>query len=261
VERGTHRRPSKARGSSLSDIQIAPGLKRKFRERLLKWYAYHGRDLPWRHTSDPYHILVSEIMLQQTQVDRVLPKYEEWLRKYPTMHRLAEAPLAEVKKDWYPLGYNIRPVRLHSIACESVARYGGALPRDSETLLSFKGIGRYTAGALRSFAFREDAPILDTNVRRVLQRVFVGDNTPMKRTPGRRRNTQSLWDLSQALIPKGRCYDFNQALMDFGAMLCTARDPYCLLCPMKDFCRTYPFAPARPRRAKTRPFPLSERSP
>jgi A/G-specific adenine glycosylase len=241
VERGTHRRPSKARGSSLSDIQIAPGLKRKFRERLLKWYAYHGRDLPWRHTSDPYHILVSEIMLQQTQVDRVLPKYEEWLRKYPTMHRLAEAPLAEVKKDWYPLGYNIRPVRLHSIACESVARYGGALPRDSETLLSFKGIGRYTAGALRSFAFREDAPILDTNVRRVLQRVFVGDNTLMKRTPGRRRNTQSLWDLSQALIPKGRCYDFNQALMDFGAMLCTARDPYCLLCPMKDFCRTYPF--------------------
>jgi len=174
-------------------------------------------------------------MLQQTQVDRVLPKYQEWLVKYPTMERLAQSPLAEVKKTWYPLGYNIRPMRLHSIACESVARYGGSLPRDQEELMAFKGIGRYTAGAIRSFAFEEDAPILDTNVRRVLHRIFVGGESAPK------TQTTALWDLSQAMIPKGRCYDFNQALMDFGATVCGARDPYCLLCPMKDFCKTYPF--------------------
>ena len=115
-------------------IPVPPAEKRKFRERLLKWYAQHARDLPWRKTSDPYKILVSEIMLQQTQVDRVLPKYQEWLTKYPTMEELAEAPLAEVKETWYPLGYNVRPVRLHAIARESVARYGGALPKDPERL-------------------------------------------------------------------------------------------------------------------------------
>ena len=218
-----------------STIRVLPAQKRKFRERLLKWYARNGRDLPWRHTRDPYHILVSEVMLQQTQVDRVLPKYQEWLVKYPTMERLAQSPLAEVKKTWYPLGYNIRPMRLHSIACESVARYGGSLPRDQEELMAFKGIGRYTAGAIRSFAFEEDAPILDTNVRRVLHRIFVGGESAPK------TQTTALWDLSQAMIPKGRCYDFNQALIDFGATVCGARDPYCLLCPMKDFCKTYPF--------------------
>jgi A/G-specific adenine glycosylase len=205
---------------------------------LLFWYAQHGRNLPWRSTSDPYHILVSEIMLQQTQVDRVLPKYHEWLTKYPTMEELANAPLADVKKTWYPLGYNIRPVRLHSIARESMARYGGSLPRDPEQLQSFKGIGRYTAGAIRSFAFREDAAILDTNVRRVLQRIFIGADPRDGKAKGA---TNALWALSEAMVPKGRGYDFNQALMDFGATVCTARDPYCLLCPMKDFCKTYPF--------------------
>ena len=229
-------KPRKQRGRAPgTDIPVLPAQKRKFRGRLLKWYTHHGRDLPWRRTRDPYHILVSEIMLQQTQVERVLPKYQEWLVKYPTMEHLAEAPLEEVKQTWYPLGYNVRPVRLHSIACESVARYGGSLPRGHEELVAFKGIGRYTAGAIRSFAFHEDAPILDTNVRRVLHRIFVGQAKP--------KETQSpaLWRLSTALIPKGRCYDFNQAMMDFGATLCTARDPYCLLCPMKDFCKTYPF--------------------
>ena len=144
-----------------------------FRQRLLTWYRRHGRDLPWRKTDDPYHILVSEIMLQQTQVDRVLPKYAEWLEKYPSFEALAAAPEREVTETWYPLGYNIRPRRLQSIARESVASYGGQLPSDEETLLSFKGIGAYTAGAIRSFAFRERAAILDTNVARVLFRVFV----------------------------------------------------------------------------------------
>jgi len=216
------------------ELPFKAGAKRRFQRRLLNWYKEHGRDLPWRKTSDPYKILVSEVMLQQTQVDRVIPKYHEFLERYPSFEALADARPNEVKKTWYPLGYNVRPLRLHSIACETVARYGGELPSDHDELLSFKGIGRYTAGAIRSFAFNEDAPILDTNVMRVLHRVFVGTGDPKGRK-------NLLWALSEALIPKGKGYDFNQALMDFGATVCTARDPYCLLCPMKDLCKTYPF--------------------
>src|SRR5512141_1331791 len=216
-------------------------LRRRFQSRLLKWYGKYGRDLPWRKTSNPYHILVSEVMLQQTQVDRVIPKYHEFLGRYPSFEELADAPVSDVKKTWYPLGYNIRPERLHSIACETVERYGGQLPSDAEELLSFKGIGRYTAGAIRSFAFNEDAPILDTNVIRVLHRVFVNEGDP-------KAQKARLWELSEALIPRGKGYDFNQAIMDFGAMVCTARDPYCLLCPMKSFCQTYPFDPQSNRK-------------
>src|SRR5687767_15483188 len=151
-----------------------PASRQWFRRRLLEWYRRNGRDLPWRQTRDPYSILVSEMMLQQTQVDRVVPKYHEWLEKYPSLEALASADQDDVTSTWRPLGYNIRPRRLHAIACESVARYGGQLPSDEETLLSFKGIGAYTAGAIRSFAFGQRAAILDTNVARVLLRVFVG---------------------------------------------------------------------------------------
>jgi A/G-specific adenine glycosylase len=214
-------------------MRVAAGEKRRFQLRLLRWYAEHGRDLPWRNTSDPYHILVSEVMLQQTQVDRVIPKYHEFLEKYPSFRKLASASPKDVRQTWYPLGYNIRPYRLHSIAKETVARYDGSLPRDPEELLSFKGIGRYTAGAIRSFAFNEDAAILDTNVSRVLHRIFIATGDP-------KSQKARLWELSEALIPPGKGYDFNQALMDFGALQCTARDPYCLLCPMKDFCKSFP---------------------
>src|SRR6476619_404275 len=200
--------------------------RRRFRQRLLAWYRRHGRDLPWRKTSDPYHILVSEIMLQQTQVDRVLPKYTEWLIKYPSLEALATAPDQEVTDAWYPLGYNIRPKRLQTIARESVARYGGQLPADEETLLSFKGIGQYTAGAIRSFAFRERAAILDTNVSRVLFRVFIGKGDPKSHAM-----KQHLWKISAALVPIRQVFDFNQALMDLGAMVCVARNPKCLVCP------------------------------
>lgn len=232
--RKSTRRSASSRRPRISRVTLAAGAKRRFQRRLLDWYKEHGRDLPWRNTSDPYKILVSEVMLQQTQVDRVIPKYHEFLERYPSIEALADARPNEVKKTWYPLGYNVRPLRLHSIACETVARYGGELPNDHDELLSFKGIGRYTAGAIRSFAFNEDAPILDTNVMRVLHRVFVGTGDPKSRK-------NLLWALSEALIPKGKGYDFNQALMDFGATVCTARDPYCLLCPMKDLCKTYPF--------------------
>ena len=224
----------KSKQTRVAKPVVDRGAKRRFQTRLLKWYAEHGRDLPWRKTSDPYKILVSEVMLQQTQVERVIPKYHEFLVCYPTFEDLAQARVEEVKETWYPLGYNIRPVRLHSIARETVERYGGNLPEDSEELLSFKGIGRYTAGAIRSFAFNQDAAILDTNVMRVLHRVFVGTGDP-------KTQKSRLWALSEALLPRGKGYDFNQALMDFGSIVCTARDPYCLLCPMKDFCKSYPF--------------------
>ena len=215
-----------------------PADRRRFRHRLLSWYRRHGRDLPWRRTDDPYHILVSEIMLQQTQVDRVLPKYAEWLDKYPSMAELATAPEKEVNETWYPLGYNIRPRRLQSIARESVAKYGGQLPSDQATLLSFKGIGAYTAGAIRSFAFRERAAILDTNVARVLFRVFVATGDPKSHAMKRH-----LWTLSETLVPNRHVFDFNQALMDFGAMVCVARNPKCLVCPMAKACRAFPFTP------------------
>jgi len=214
-----------------------PGLRARFRRALLRWYARHRRDLPWRETRDPYRVLVSEVMLQQTQVDRVIPKYHEFLGRYPTLEALAAADVADVRRTWYPLGYNIRPVRLHNIACEAVARYGGRLPDDEHRLRGFLGIGRYTAGAVLSFAYGRRAPILDTNVRRVLGRVFHGED-------GRRVSARALWELAALLLPRRQVYDFNQALMDFGATWCTAKKPRCPTCPMRRFCRAFPCSPA-----------------
>ena len=212
---------------------------------MLEWYRRYGRDLPWRQTTDPYHILVSEVMLQQTQVDRVLPKYAEWLQKYPTIEALAGAAEADVAATWRPLGYNIRPKRLHAIARESMARYGGQLPSDEETLLSFKGIGEYTAGAVLSFAFGQRAAILDTNVARVLFRVFIGRGDLKSHAMKR-----ELWEVSRAVLPHRHVFDFNQALMDFGATLCTARNPKCLICPMRRNCGAYPFNPEHEREGR-----------
>jgi A/G-specific adenine glycosylase len=213
-----------------------PAARQRFRRALLAWYRRHGRDLPWRRTDDPYHILVSEMMLQQTQVDRVLPKYHEWLGKYPSLEALAAAPEDAVADTWRPLGYNIRPRRLQAIARESVARFGGQLPSDEETLLSFKGIGAYTAGAIRSFAFRERAAILDTNVARVLFRVFVRRGDPKAHAM-----KKHLWSLSATVVPHKHVFDFNQALMDLGATVCVARKPKCDICPMRKLCRSYPW--------------------
>jgi A/G-specific adenine glycosylase len=217
----------------------APVSRRWFRRRLLEWYRRNGRDLPWRQTRDPYRILVSEVMLQQTQVDRVLPKYQEWLVKYPTLAALAAAPEADVSATWRPLGYNIRPQRLHAIARESVEHYGGELPDDEATLRSFKGIGAYTAGAVLSFAFGQRAAILDTNVARVLFRIFVAAGDP--KSHAMRRH---LWEVSRTVLPMRHVFDFNQALMDFGATLCTARKPQCPVCPMRARCAAYPYDPS-----------------
>jgi A/G-specific adenine glycosylase len=227
-------------------VSPAPADRQWFRRRLLAWYRRHGRDLPWRSTRDPYRILVSEVMLQQTQVDRVVPKYHEWLERYPTFSALAAARERDVVKAWYPLGYNIRPRRLHHIAREAVSRYNGALPEDEASLRAFKGIGAYTAGAVRSFAFGQRAAILDTNVARVLSRVFVGEHPPRTST-----SDKQLWQLSRTVLPHRHVFDFNQALMDFGAIWCSARKPRCGGCPMKARCRAYPLTPPEsPRRTE-----------
>src|SRR6187200_867428 len=199
-------------GSMPSPSVPKPPARQRFRRQLLAWYRTHGRDLPWRRTSDPYHILVSEVMLQQTQVDRVLPKYHEWLERYPSLQALATADEHDVTTTWRPLGYNIRPRRLHAIARESVERFGGELPSDEATLRSFKGIGAYTSGAIRSFAFGQRAATLDTNVARVLFRVFVAAGDPKSHAM-----KKHLWAVSEALVPQRQVFDFNQALMDFGA--------------------------------------------
>ncbi|HET6947262.1 MAG TPA: A/G-specific adenine glycosylase [bacterium] len=198
---------------------------------LLRWYARNHRTLPWRRTRDPYRILVSEVMLQQTQVNRVIPKYREFLRRYPSLEALAGAPVREVRETWYPLGYNIRPVRLRKVARTVVRHHGGRLPDTREALLRLPGVGPYTAGAVLTFAHGKPSPILDTNVRRVLRRVFYGNRA----TPDR-----VLWALAAALLPPGDGYNFNQALMDFGATVCTARTPRCPSCPMRALCLTYP---------------------
>lgn len=170
-------------------------------------------------------------MLQQTQVSRVIPKYREFLRTYPSLESLARASTREVREIWSPLGYNIRPVRLRNIARTVVRKHGGRLPDTREGLLNLDGIGAYTAGALLTFAHGKPAPILDTNVRRVLRRVLYRDRAVADRI---------LWKVAGQLLPRDDGYDFNQALMDFGATVCTARAPRCAACPMRSICTTYP---------------------
>ncbi|HEX2171454.1 MAG TPA: A/G-specific adenine glycosylase [Dehalococcoidia bacterium] len=202
------------------------------RDRILSWYARHGRDLPWRQTRDPYAILVAEVMLQQTGVERVLPKFAEFLAAYPTIQSLAAAPRAEVIRRWAPLGYNLRAVRLHEIAQVAVRDFGGALPPDRDALRQLRGIGDYTAGAIACFAFGDDRAFLDTNIRRVLGRIFHGGDLP-KTAAGERRARA----IADAALPRGRVYDWHQALMDLGATVCRATAPACLICPVRDFCR------------------------
>lgn len=206
-----------------------------FQRKLLQWYGKCGRDLPWRHTRDPYHILVSEMMLHQTQVARVIEKYHEWLATYPTFEALASAPLEEVKQLWRPLGYNFRPERLHQIAKLVVSKFDGELPSGLEELMAFRGIGRYTAGAILSFAFHKDAPLVDTNVRRIITRIFgIRDN--LNNAYAKRR----VWQVAEIIIPAGKGYIFNQALMDFGALVCRARDPECPVCFVNEICAWEP---------------------
>jgi A/G-specific adenine glycosylase len=216
---------------------------RAVNDAVLAWYQRAHRDLPWRHTRDPYAILVSEVMLQQTQVERVLPKFADWLAAYPTVEVLAAAPRADVIRSWAGLGYNLRAVRLHEIARQVVERFEGCIPDSLGDLLSLKGIGRYTAGAVLCFAYGQPAPVLDTNVRRVLGRIFAAE------APAAVDDDRVAWPLAEAALPPdGDVYDWNQALMDVGATICLSRNPRCLLCPAQEQCtaRKEWFAPDGP---------------
>lgn len=208
---------------------------------LLAWYAAEGRaTLPWRHTRDPYAVLVSEVMLQQTQVERVLPKYRAFLERFPTLADLAAAPVAEVIRAWAGLGYNMRAIRLHEIARQAVERYDGTLPGSLDDLLRLKGIGRYTAGAIACFAFGLPVATVDTNIRRVLWRVFRGIEPavwPADSAFQRQMLEVAEWALPQE--PASAAYDWQQALMDLGATVCLARRPLCERCPLTDGCAAW----------------------
>jgi len=199
---------------------------------LLEWYAAHARDLPWRGHPDPYAVWVSEVMLQQTQVDTVKPYFARWMARFPTVEALAQADEQDVLALWEGLGYYRRARALHRAAQEVVARYRGRLPDDPQTLQTLPGIGKYTAHAIASLAFGRDVPVLDGNVKRVLARAFAVE-TPVDTAAGER----ALWALAEAHLPRGKAADYNQALMDLGATVCTPRAPRCAACPLEDLCR------------------------
>ena len=207
--------------------------KGKIPIQLIRWFEKNGRDLPWRKTRDPYAIWVSEIMLQQTQVATVIPYYKKFLKTFPTIRFLARADLSKVLKVWEGLGYYSRARNIHRTSQVVLNRFHGIFPNNLKDLLSLPGIGRSTAGAILSFAYNKDAPILDGNVKRVISRLFA--------IPGnsKKGETEDLWKISESLIPKGRANYFNQALMDLGSVICTPKGPQCSHCPLQNFCQGY----------------------
>jgi A/G-specific adenine glycosylase len=215
----------------------------EFRALLLGWYLREGRKLPWRKTRDPYHILVSEFMLQQTQVVTVLRYYRDWLVKFPTLAALAAASEQEVLRAWQGLGYYHRARNLHRCAQQLLENGTGQLPDNVADLMRLPGIGRYTAGAVASFAFNHPAPILDGNVTRVLARL-INLEIAVDTVPGQR----VLWDLAEHLVREGESRQINSAIMELGALVCLARNPRCRECPVRIFCRaTLPEALPRKR--------------
>ncbi|HEV2643717.1 MAG TPA: hypothetical protein VGT98_13465 [Candidatus Elarobacter sp.] len=206
---------------------------------LLAWYERHGRThLPWRTTRDPYRIVVSESMLQQTQVERVIPLYEAFIAQFSTFEALAAADAGDVVRAWRGLGYNSRAMRLHALARAVVEHHGGQLPRDTGALRALPGIGAYTAAALRAFAFELDDAAVDVNLRRVIHRVAFGLEYPP------RADARALDTLALAAVPRGAAHDWNSAMMDLGATICTARAARCLVCPLREACAAAPVDPA-----------------
>ena len=202
--------------------------KRKLRARLLAWYDRHHRDLPWRRTRHPYRIWVSEIMLQQTRVAAVLGHYREFLRRFPSVQRLAAAQTESVLAAWSGLGYYRRARALHAAARRLVRENGGSLPRTAEAWRELPGVGRYTAAAIASIAFHEPVAVVDGNVERVLGRLL-----------GKRRRwgSTAMWDAAQSLLSPSRPGDFNQAMMELGALVCLPQAPKCPECPLATWCK------------------------
>jgi A/G-specific adenine glycosylase len=212
---------------------MVPANTDTIRTHLLAWFAAHARDLPWRRTRDPYRILVSEIMLQQTQVDRVIPKYEAFLAAFPTLEVLAEAPTAEVIRLWAGLGYNRRAINLQRTAQAVIAEHDGQFPRTPAELLTLPGIGPYTAGAVACFAFEQDVAFMDTNIRRAIRRLLIGPDEMAE------ASERELLALAEELVPPGAGWAWNQAIMELGALICTAAAPACWRCPLRTDCKAY----------------------
>ncbi len=201
------------------------------RRAMLQWFDKNARDLPWRQTKDPYHIWVSEVMLQQTQVSTVIPYFTRFITRFPTVENLASAPVDDVLKHWEGLGYYRRAHNLHKAAKIIHTQYDGVIPTDPETLLTLPGIGRYTAGAIASIAFGQPVPVLDGNVKRVISRLDdMEDNIDETGTQ------TSLWERAGELVDPERPGDFNEALMELGATICLPQNPACHLCPVEDLC-------------------------
>ncbi len=214
---------------------------------LLNWFSESARDLPWRRTQDPYAIWVSEIMLQQTQVKTVLPFWERWMRELPTIKAVANANSHKIHKLWEGLGYYTRVRNLQKAAQIILEKHGSKFPETFDTILALPGIGRYTAGAISSIAFNQPMPILDGNVIRVLTRIFGIDKDPREK-----ETNQLLWSLAEELVTHAKaqssrrkdssgtrdncCSHLNQSLMELGALICTPRNPQCLICPVKKLC-------------------------
>ena len=215
---------------------------------LLRWYRKHGRDLPWRDEKDPYRILVSEIMLQQTQVSRVLTKYPEFLKRFSTFSRLARARTSEVIRSWSGLGYNSRVLRLHELSRIVVTDLKGVLPHDVEELMDLPGLGRYTAHAISCFAFDRRVPVVDTNIDRVLRRLYP---TNGQRLAGKKTD---IWTLAEHHLPRSSVHDWNQALMDLGSTICTASAPKCGECPLCTKCPSA-FKPVRRTSSRSKSEP------
>ncbi len=205
---------------------------RRISSKLLAWYRAHGRTLPWRGLTDPYAVWVSEIMLQQTRVETVLPYFEKWMKLFPTVWALADASEQVVLNAWEGLGYYSRARNFHKAAKIVVDEYNGLLPRDLDELGKLPGIGRYTVGALASIVFGMDEPALDGNLKRVYARLF-DVSEPVDSPEGEKL----LWKIARENLPKGQAADFNQALMDLGALTCVPKNPRCLLCPLMELCQ------------------------
>lgn len=206
----------------------------KVAKRILTWYGDNQRDLPWRHTRNPYFIWVSEIMLQQTRVDTAIPYYHRFLSRFPTVESLARAPLQDVLKAWENLGYYSRARHLHAAAKQVTHRMGGEMPETEEELLALPGIGSYTAAAILSIAFGQRVAAVDGNVRRVICRIFA-----IEERVDRADVRKWIHETATALVPRHDVSRFNQAIMDFGATLCTPQSPACERCPLPDLCLAY----------------------
>ena len=211
----------------LNDLRIE-----SFQDNLLSWYSEQRRDLPWRQSRDPYKVWVSEVMLQQTRVDTVIPYFQRFIEKFPTLEALADADEESVLKAWEGLGYYSRARNLQSAVREVKEKYGGKVPDSEKEMRSLKGVGSYTAGAVLSIAYNKPVPAVDGNVMRVLSRVLLIEEEITKAT-----TRKMMEQAARALIPDDAAADFNQALMELGAIVCTPKDPGCLICPVQNECR------------------------